>query len=113
MTEKTNITNYVQWDRDNSTADASSNTTVSYFLRTPEVECPYAKKCIDFQKRCDSCRHNTNRSFYEPDYPYRDDYPWYPSYPYPYITWYTTTTPYCNSGDDLIRFTTNCYGYTA
>ncbi len=55
------------------------------------VKCPYGEKCSDTESgKCQSCRHNELRSYYEPNYqvPYYPDYT--PYYPY----WDTTTIPY-------------------
>lgn len=79
--------NFVQ--AEDSTAKDSSP-TFYHFIVAMEVKCPYSSKCIDFEKRCGSCKHNENRSFYEPDYPYRDYHSWYPDYPYyPYQDCYS------------------------
>ena len=66
------------------------------------VKCQYKEKCIDYKKRCDSCKNNEIRSYYEPvyyDY-WRIVYP-YPNAPYPWypdiITWTTTTGDYGNT----------------
>ncbi len=49
--------------------------------------CPYST-CIDKGKKCDTCAHNPNQSFYEP-------IPCYPWHPTPYIPY---TYP-CYIGD--------------
>lgn len=58
------------------------------------VVCPHKEKCSDVNKLCSSCKHNENRSYYEPaaplPYPYYP-YPYYPTWT-PYYPWFTTTT---------------------
>jgi len=79
---------------------AESNCTI-----TINYECPYRNTCSDNGKKCESCRHNPKRSYYEPiepyypyipscPYPY---YPYVPSCPYPYYPYWTTTTSESNS----------------
>jgi hypothetical protein len=61
-----------------------TNATVTF-----TYECPYRNICSDNGKKCETCRHNPKRSYYEPVEPF---YPWYPPYyPYPYYPYYPWT----------------------
>jgi len=60
---------------------------------TINYECPYRNICSDNGKKCESCRHNPKRSYYEPIEPYIPYIPYVPYYPYyPYYPYWTTTT---------------------
>ena len=70
------------------------------------VECPYSIDCVEYQKSCNSCKHNKKRSYYEAEHsaddigtegvdrepcPYSpyfpDSYPYYPGGWWPNIHW--------------------------
>ncbi len=51
--------------------------------------CPFIGKCIDKGIKCANCRHNSQRSHYEPDLIPYNPYPWYP-YPWYSYPWYST-----------------------
>ena len=62
----------------------SATTTITY-----NYDCPYRNICSDNGKKCETCRHNPKRSYYEPVESYYIPYPYYP-YWYPWtITWDT------------------------
>ena len=77
---------------------AESTTTTSgtsnYYYVYPD--CPYRHVCSDNEKKCESCRYNPKRSYYEPVEPYIPYIPYVPYYPYyPYWQspiWYNTIT---------------------
>ena len=58
----------------------STTTTSNYVYVYPD--CPYRNVCSDNGKKCEACRYNPKRSYYEPVEPC---IPWYPYYPYPYL----------------------------
>ena len=70
----------------------STTITSNYYYVYPD--CPYRHVCSDNGKKCEFCRYNPKRSYYEPVEPY---IPYVPYYPYPYYTgdppyyyWHTT-----------------------
>ncbi len=67
----------------------STNATITYHIYT---DCPFKGRCSDENKKCESCRYNPKRSYYEPIEPYIPYIPYVPYYPYPYYPYYTTTT---------------------
>jgi len=78
-------------------AETTSGTT-NYLYVYPD--CPFRNVCSDNGKKCETCRHNPRRSYYEPVEPYYpwspypwSPYPWYPYYPYwqPWTITYSTT----------------------
>ena len=55
------------------------------FTITINGDCPYRSICSDYGIKCETCRHNPKRSYYEPVesyYPYIPYTPFYPYYPY-------------------------------
>ncbi len=57
------------------------------------IDCSYEKDCLDLNtwingtRKCDSCKHNKKRSYYEPRDNWAYSYypvPYYPIYPQPY-----------------------------
>jgi len=58
--------------------------TANYYYVYPD--CPFRNVCSDNDNKCETCRHNPKRSYYEPIEPY---YP--PYYPYWTTTFYTAT----------------------
>jgi len=64
-----------------------------------KVKCPYSEKCIDVDKKCNSCLNNEKRSYYRPESYY---------YPYcqPFYQW-TWTIPSISIGNDTITGTYN------
>ncbi len=62
------------------------------------VECPYSKTCPDFNKFCDSCKHNEKRTHYEPIIISIDPIPYQPIPYYPYSPWITWTVPDTSAG---------------
>jgi len=53
---------------------------------TITCDCPYRNVCSDNGKKCETCRHNPRRSYYEPVEHY---YP-YHYHPYHYYPWIIT-----------------------
>ena len=47
-------------------------------------DCPYRNICSDNGKKCETCRHNPKRSYYESVEPY---YPYYPYWCHSTIAW--------------------------
>ena len=79
---------------------ADSNATITYHIYT---DCPFKGRCSDENKKCESCRYNPKRSYYEPVEPYTPYIPYYPNWPYYWQpVYYTTTT----SGDTTTSFYT-------
>jgi hypothetical protein len=66
----------------------STNATITYHIYT---DCPFKGRCSDENKKCETCKYNPKRSYYEPVEPYYPYIPYVP-YPYPYYPYYTTTT---------------------
>jgi hypothetical protein len=58
--------------------------------------CPFGFSCTDKGIKCGSCKHNPQRSWYEPITPYEPYLPFYPIYPsypyYPALPYYVTYT---------------------
>ena len=66
----------------------STNATV-----TITYDCLYRNSCSDSGKKCESCKHNPKRSYYEPVepcIPYIPYVPYYPPY-YPYYPYLFST----------------------
>jgi len=70
---------------------AESTTTIGNYLYI-YPDCPFRNVCSDNGKKCESCNHNPQRSYYEPVQPYIPYIPYVPYYPYYYPYWTTTTT---------------------
>ena len=66
--------------------NTTSGTTIIY-------DCPYRNICSDNGKKCETCKNNPKRSYYEPVEPYIPYIPYYPYYPY----WYPTTITWSTS----------------
>lgn len=71
------------------TTNGTSNST-----STVTYECPYRNICSDNGRKCETCRHNPKRSYYEPVEPYIPYIPYSYPYSYPYPYWYPTTICY-------------------
>lgn len=35
----------------------------------PRNKCPYRRKCSDYPMKCGECKHNTKKSYFEPEEP--------------------------------------------
>jgi len=71
--------------------DSNCTITLTY-------DCPYRSICSDNGKKCETCRHNPKRSYYEPVEPYIPYIPYVPYYPY-YPYWGTTTISSDTTGE--------------
>jgi hypothetical protein len=54
----------------------------SFYTNVFEPNCAYKDRCIDKGVKCNTCKHNNNRSYYEPKiYPYEPYSPYKPFTP--------------------------------
>ena len=67
----------------------SATTTSNYYY--VYYDCPFRNVCSDNGKKCEFCKHNPKRSYYELAEPYYPYIPYIPCYP-PYYPYWTTTT---------------------